>query len=316
MCVCVACSGVDCMCRDALGALDRLAAMFALICAVCPCAMVAQGMSVIYPVEMINGRLWNPSAATGLKCCFRHTPCGGVNPLLHWQRWNCHAYIDCTAAAQALLLLEEMASVVVTPFVLYFSLPKCAPEILKFVRSFTTHVEGVGDICSLSAFDFQRHGNVKYGSPLQAPKVPPLKCLSWLAAPKCRPGTSFFGVRISHVSCTSLVGVRFSHVSCASCTSRHCIVDGCFLDVHVFMMSLQGLQEGVSPACPTPLPSPSALLPTLWVVRPASRDYVGEELTTSREMVEAEYILRRVGNETGGTACQAGCGQDRRQEPC
>jgi autophagy-related protein 9 len=72
---------------------------------------------------------------------------------------------------QALLLLEEMASVVLTPFVLYFSLPKCAPAITRFVRDFTTSVDGVGNICSLSAFDFSRHGNSKYGSPLQAPKV-------------------------------------------------------------------------------------------------------------------------------------------------
>jgi autophagy-related protein 9 len=79
--------------------------------------------------------------------------------------------------AQALLFLEEMASIVVTPFILYFSLPKCAPAILAFMRDFTVHVPGVGDICSLAAFDFQRHGNPKYGSPARAPKVafpPPL----------------------------------------------------------------------------------------------------------------------------------------------
>ena len=65
-----------------------------------------------------------------------------------------------------------MASILVTPFVLYFSLPKCAPAILAFIRDFTVHVPGVGDICSLAAFDFERHGNPKYGSPARAPKVP------------------------------------------------------------------------------------------------------------------------------------------------
>lgn len=73
--------------------------------------------------------------------------------------------------AQVLLFLEEMASIVLTPFVLYFSLPKCAPAILDFVRNFTTHVEGVGDICSLAAFDFRHHGNSKYGSPFHCAKV-------------------------------------------------------------------------------------------------------------------------------------------------
>ena len=58
-----------------------------------------------------------------------------------------------------------------TPFVLYWSLPACVPSILAFVRDFTLQVDGVGDICSLAAFDFAHHGNVKYGAPEHAPKV-------------------------------------------------------------------------------------------------------------------------------------------------
>ena len=42
--------------------------------------------------------------------------------------------------------------------------------ILSFVRDNTTRVEGVGDICSFAAFDFQRHGNGKYGAPVHAAK--------------------------------------------------------------------------------------------------------------------------------------------------
>lgn len=76
-----------------------------------------------------------------------------------------------TVSLQALLFLEEMASILLTPFVLYFSLPKCAPAIVRFVRNFTLHVDGVGDVCSLAAFHLERHGNSKYGSPFQAPKV-------------------------------------------------------------------------------------------------------------------------------------------------
>lgn len=148
-------------------------------------------------------------------------------------------------AAQALLLLEEMASVVVTPFVLYFSLPKCAPEILKFVRSFTTHVEGVGDVCSLSAFDFQRHGNAKYGSPLQAPKVAPMKFILWLAteflwlaAEFCRAGNTLL------FACSRIEGRAYilarpcmhrSQLSEAIPLFHECTCSG----FHVFMMSLQ-----------------------------------------------------------------------------
>lgn len=70
-----------------------------------------------------------------------------------------------------MLFLEEMASILLTPFMLWFALPKCAPAVVQFVRDFTVHVEGVGDVCSLAAFQLQRHGNAKYGSPFQAPKV-------------------------------------------------------------------------------------------------------------------------------------------------
>ena len=74
-------------------------------------------------------------------------------------------------AQQALLFLEEMASILLTPFILYFSLPRCAPAIVGFVRHFTLHIDGLGDVCSLAAFHLERHGNPKYGSPYQAPKV-------------------------------------------------------------------------------------------------------------------------------------------------
>jgi hypothetical protein len=42
------------------------------------------------------------------------------------------------------LFLEEVASVLLTPYVLYCQLPACAPAITAFVRDFTTRVEGVG----------------------------------------------------------------------------------------------------------------------------------------------------------------------------
>ncbi len=73
--------------------------------------------------------------------------------------------------SQASLFLEEMASIVLTPFVLYFSLPYCTHAILDFVRDNTVFVEGVGDICSLANFDFEKHGNSKYGALTHCPKV-------------------------------------------------------------------------------------------------------------------------------------------------
>jgi hypothetical protein len=45
-----------------------------------------------------------------------------------------------------------------------------AGAILQFVRDTTTRVEGVGDVCSLAVFDFDRHGNRKYGARSHANK--------------------------------------------------------------------------------------------------------------------------------------------------
>ena len=69
--------------------------------------------------------------------------------------------------------MEEMASILLTPFILYFSLPKCAVAITQFVGNFTQTVDGLGDVCSLAAFNLKQHGNCKYGSPHQAVKVGP-----------------------------------------------------------------------------------------------------------------------------------------------
>jgi autophagy-related protein 9 len=63
-----------------------------------------------------------------------------------------------------LIYAQEVLSVVMTPFVLWFSLPGCAPEIVDFFREFTVHVDGLGYVCSFALFDFQRHGNVKFGA--------------------------------------------------------------------------------------------------------------------------------------------------------
>ena len=43
--------------------------------------------------------------------------------------------------------------------------------ITRFVRDFTVHVDGIGDVCSLACFDLHRHGNAKYGSPVTGKKV-------------------------------------------------------------------------------------------------------------------------------------------------
>ncbi|KIY50798.1 APG9-domain-containing protein, partial [Fistulina hepatica ATCC 64428] len=60
-----------------------------------------------------------------------------------------------------LIFVQEIVSVMVTPFILWVSLPTCAPAIIDFFREFSVHVDGRGYVCSFAEFNFERHGNVK-----------------------------------------------------------------------------------------------------------------------------------------------------------
>lgn len=54
------------------------------------------------------------------------------------------------------IFFEEVLSIIITPFVLWFSLPKCSDQIIDFFREFTIHVDGVGYVCSFAVFDFKK----------------------------------------------------------------------------------------------------------------------------------------------------------------
>lgn len=54
------------------------------------------------------------------------------------------------------IFLQEVFSIIITPFVLWFSLPKCSDQIIDFFREFTIHVDGVGYLCSFAVFDFKK----------------------------------------------------------------------------------------------------------------------------------------------------------------
>jgi autophagy-related protein 9 len=55
-----------------------------------------------------------------------------------------------------MIFLEEVFSIIITPFILWFSLPKCSDQIIDFFREFTIHVDGVGYVCSFAVFDFKK----------------------------------------------------------------------------------------------------------------------------------------------------------------
>ena len=59
---------------------------------------------------------------------------------------------------KVLNFLEELASIIFTPFILWFCLPGCAERLIDFFREFTVHVDGLGYVCSFALFEFQKGG--------------------------------------------------------------------------------------------------------------------------------------------------------------
>jgi autophagy-related protein 9 len=59
---------------------------------------------------------------------------------------------------EALLFLEDLAGVIITPLVLFWCLPNCAEQLIDFFREFTVHVDGLGTVCSYAVFDFKNGG--------------------------------------------------------------------------------------------------------------------------------------------------------------
>ena len=59
------------------------------------------------------------------------------------------------------LFLRELIGLIFNPYILYYSLPKNAEELVEFFREFSVHVDGLGYVCSFALFDFERHGDAK-----------------------------------------------------------------------------------------------------------------------------------------------------------
>lgn len=63
------------------------------------------------------------------------------------------------------LFFQECISVILTPYILCFSLPHSAQPILQFIEKHTTTDDQLGSVCAYSTFNFKRYGNSKYGCP-------------------------------------------------------------------------------------------------------------------------------------------------------
>lgn len=78
---------------------------------------------------------------------------------------------------KAKLFAMEMLSVILTPVVLCYSLPPCAPDILEFIRNHTTYVDGVGAVCDYSTFDLNKYGNEEYATNTKDSTTLEVKCI-------------------------------------------------------------------------------------------------------------------------------------------
>lgn len=57
---------------------------------------------------------------------------------------------------KVIIFAEEILSILITPMLLFFALPRCTDQIIDFFREFTIHVDGLGYVCSFAEFDFKK----------------------------------------------------------------------------------------------------------------------------------------------------------------
>lgn len=85
-----------------------------------------------------------------------------IGSRINWtnlQSYSTHSVILMVFPMVQMYILDEMFSPLVTPFILYLSLRRRAPQVVDFLRNFTIDVSGVGDVCSFAEMNVKKHGN-------------------------------------------------------------------------------------------------------------------------------------------------------------
>ncbi|KAA8904513.1 hypothetical protein TRICI_005458 [Trichomonascus ciferrii] len=79
------------------------------------------------------------------------------------KEWEGHLHTDWVKSEfsslydlKLMIILKEVLSVVLAPFILWFSLPKSCDRIVDFFRDFSVYVDGMGYVCSFAVFDFNQ----------------------------------------------------------------------------------------------------------------------------------------------------------------
>jgi autophagy-related protein 9 len=60
---------------------------------------------------------------------------------------------------KAQLFGMQVASIIFAPYILCVKLANCSESICEYVLTMKEHVDGAGDVCGFSAFDFDKHGD-------------------------------------------------------------------------------------------------------------------------------------------------------------
>lgn len=62
---------------------------------------------------------------------------------------------------RVILLLRELASLIMTPFILWFSLPNSAGKIVDFFKDVSVYVDGLGYVCKYAMFELEKNNKKK-----------------------------------------------------------------------------------------------------------------------------------------------------------
>ncbi|ODV87357.1 hypothetical protein CANARDRAFT_205940 [[Candida] arabinofermentans NRRL YB-2248] len=55
------------------------------------------------------------------------------------------------------LVLKEIASLIMLPYILYYRLPESSEKVIDFFREFSVHVDGLGYVCTFAMFNFDNN---------------------------------------------------------------------------------------------------------------------------------------------------------------
>ena len=62
------------------------------------------------------------------------------------------------------IYFKEILGVIITPFILFFDATNYSEKIINFVKKHSVEVDDLGYICSYASFDFQKYGDMDFGS--------------------------------------------------------------------------------------------------------------------------------------------------------